>query len=130
MAGAGATLSEGAYRLDFTLGEMTTTTLSHGDQLSQGFQQLWAVITAVDEQTADKFDVSIYPNPTFGIFTIASDQQLQYSIFDFTGKQIMTGEKQGGATEINIGDVQAELFLLVLRDRKGSKVTYKVEVVK
>jgi len=88
------------------------------------------VITALDEQLADKYHVSINPNPTTGILHITSDESLHLAIFDLTGKQVLKGEKQGGAGEMNIGDLQTGLFLLVLHDDQGSKMTYKVEVIR
>jgi len=88
------------------------------------------VITALDEQLADKYHVSIYPNPTAGILHIVSDESLHLAIFDLTGKQVLKGEKQGGAAEMNIGDLQTGLFILVLHDDQGSKMTYKVEVIR
>src|SRR6187402_55925 len=69
VSSSGGTFNQDAYVLEFTLGEMMTTTFEQGSELCQGFQQAWAVITAIGEVPND-MEVKVYPNPAIDILHI------------------------------------------------------------
>lgn len=130
ISSSGQNFTGSAGTLTFTLGEPVVATLNSAIELSQGFHQEWAIVTAVDNEFADQFHVAIYPNPTTGWLNITSDMLVHLSLFDLSGKNVFQGEKEAGTVNINIGDLAPGLYLLVMYDDAGKKATYKVQVVK
>lgn len=130
IAPAGQNFTSAAGSISYTFGETITTTFDSGSELSQGFHQEWAVVTAVQNDFADHSNINIYPNPTSGWLNVTSDIAVHLTLFDLCGKMVFLGDKQVGTENINLGDLPAGLFMLVLKNEVGQMVTYKVQVVK
>lgn len=130
IAPAGQNFTTAAGSISYTLGETFTTTFDPEYELSQGFHQEWAVVTAVQNDFADDFNVTIYPNPTSGWLNVTSAIAVHITLFDLSGKMVFHGEKQAGTENINLGDLPAGLFMLALKTEEGQTATYKVQVVK
>jgi hypothetical protein len=60
----------------------------------------------------DKF--KIYPNPTNGLFNIESQLELNYSIYDYSGKEIITGKKDGNIQLLDLSDFKSGIYLIKL----------------
>jgi len=130
VAAAGQTLSGPSYSLQFTLGEPMTQTFVNGEELSQGFQQEWLVVTAVDDPEAESLEASVYPNPTFGLFNIECEDALQVSVFDAMGKSILSKNLASGKNEMDIAQLATGFYVLVLQTKEGKKVkTFKLQKV-
>jgi len=130
IAPAGQNFTTAAGSISYTLGETSTTTFDSGSELSQGFHQEWAVVTAVQNDFTDHFNINIYPNPTSGWLNVTSDIAVHLTLLDLSGKIVFQGEKEAGTVNIYIGDLAPGLYLLVMYDDAGKKATYKVQVVK
>ena len=130
IASSGQNFTSASGSIAYTLGETITTTFDPGFKLSQGFHQEWAVVTAVQNDFADLLNINIYPNPTSGWLNVTSDIAVQLTLFDLSGKIVFHGEKQVGTEQINLGNLQAGLFMLVLKNEERQMATYKVQVVK
>lgn len=130
VAPTGQNLSSSAGTLSFTLGEPVVTTLNSGMEISQGFHQEWAVVTAVDNDFADQFNVGIYPNPTTGWLNISSDIAVNISLFDMSGKCVINLKKDAGKEDIDLGDLAPGLYMLCMINDGGQRFSFKVEVVR
>ncbi|MFZ4799675.1 MAG: PKD domain-containing protein, partial [Bacteroidia bacterium] len=66
--------------------------------------------------TENKFDdeIIIYPNPTNGLFNIESKMELYYSIFDYSGKVIVSGKKDGNIQLLDLSNFKSGIYLLKL----------------
>ena len=62
--------------------------------------------------TNDKF--KIYPNPTNGLFNIESQLELNYSIYDYSGKEIITGKKDGNIQLLDLSNFKSGIYLIKL----------------
>ena len=60
----------------------------------------------------DKF--KIYPNPTNGLFNIESQLELNYSIYDYSGKEIITGKKDGNIQLLDLSNFKSGIYLIKL----------------
>ena len=130
VAAAGQSFSNPAYSLKFTIGEPVTQTLVNGNELSQGFQQEWLVITAVEDPGVESLDALVYPNPTFGKVNIETDEQVRMSVFDGFGKSVYTESISSGKSEFDITQYAAGFYILVLQNKEGNKVsTFKLQKV-
>lgn len=111
---AGSNLSNGTSSLNFTLGEPAATTMINGEQLTSGFQQAWASVTAVNDPANQLTDVNVYPNPTFGILTIQSTESLTVNIFNVNGQLVSEENLDAGNRQINIGTQPAGMYYVQL----------------
>ena len=79
---------------------------------------------------------SLYPNPSNGNVTImqniADDKQMSVTVVNYAGATVQTGTMQfsGGKCELNILNVSAGMYLVMLRDDKGALQTFKVVIEK
>ncbi|MGB4848857.1 MAG: hypothetical protein WBP41_13110, partial [Saprospiraceae bacterium] len=95
ISSAGETMSRGDYNLDFTLGETMVQTFENGYQLSEGFQQVWLITTALSDPVSD-WNVNVYPNPTVGLLNIESEESLGGRIIDALGKVVIAAQTEAG----------------------------------
>ena len=68
-------------------------------------------------------DISIYPNPSEGRFTIVG-KKVPRSIdaYDFTGKLIKSFEPNGIQNTIDLSEVGTGVYLILVVSEKGSQV--------
>lgn len=126
VASAGTTLQNNALSLDFTMGEMMTSTLVEGEALCQGFQQVWAVITA-NEEPGQELSVRLYPNPTPGFLHVVSDEPLVLTLLDIKGSFLLEEQIPSGATDMDISALAEGTYVVHLLDPKHkTSKTYKL----
>ncbi len=65
-------------------------------------------------------DVQVYPNPTTDNLYINSDKALTISIFDLSGKQILTNNLKQGKNTINISQLQTGIYLATIYSNNNS----------
>lgn len=90
IAAAGKSLTGANITLEYTLGEIATSSLSTGsDFLSQGFNQPYIVITIL-EQFQENYPIAVYPNPIeqFVTVEIENDEFVELRVFDVLGQQV------------------------------------------
>ena len=91
ISSAGSSLENANGELDYTIGEVITTTHSQGNEsLTQGFHQPNVMVSYIEENTVD---VQLFPNPNHGIFFIAKKdlQPFGYRILSIQGQLLETG---------------------------------------
>jgi hypothetical protein len=77
--------------------------------------------TKIENVTSDKF--KIYPNPTKGLFNIESQLDLNYSIYDYSGKEIITGKKDGNIQLLDLSNFKSGIYLIKLFNDQEQFIT-------
>ncbi|GIV32717.1 MAG: hypothetical protein KatS3mg031_0252 [Chitinophagales bacterium] len=115
--------------VSWTLGEPVTETVTNYDlTLTQGFQQgdLFKV-TAIKEPLAERFDISVYPNPTTDILNISMQNPLEepvhVCIYSMQGEKVFSEKTQGNHFRIDLSALSTASYLLSLRRINGELIT-------
>ncbi|MFZ1678847.1 MAG: T9SS type A sorting domain-containing protein [Saprospiraceae bacterium] len=126
ISSAGETMSRGDYNLDFTLGETMVQTFENGYQLSEGFQQVWLITTALSDPVSD-WNVNVYPNPTVGLLNIESEESLSGRIIDALGKVVIAAQTEAGHGMIDMTSLPVGTYFLVLHHESDANVkSYRI----
>jgi len=91
----GETLTASSLSLDFTIGEITTESLSTGSLLlTQGFNQGPDPNTGIEEKMINGNDLKVYPNPANDrIYLFCNDEEIhpaKIMINDLQGRRILS----------------------------------------
>ena len=75
--------------------------------------------------TENNFDgkINIYPNPTNGLFNIESKMELYYSIYDYSGKEIVSGKKDCNIQQLDLSNFKSGIYLLKLHNNQQQYTT-------
>ncbi|MGB3079672.1 MAG: T9SS type A sorting domain-containing protein, partial [Saprospiraceae bacterium] len=126
MSSAGETMSRGDFKLDFTIGETVAQTFTNGNQLSQGFQQVWLMTTAVSDPKSD-WNISLYPNPTVGLLNIESEDPLKARIVDVLGKAVLEAHTESGHGHLDLTSLPTGTYFLMLNhESKADVKSYRI----
>jgi hypothetical protein len=129
LSSAGTTFSFGSYEIDFTLGEVFTTTLStsNGTVYTQGFQQpmrkkiavLEPVLVSLEEEVSESF--SVYPNPFRGDLTIEipESSSVTFQLFDNSGRLILVDQLSQVVNTIDLSILAVGNYQLVLQTNEA-----------
>lgn len=129
IASSGGYFSNGTGSLSATVAEMTMVETFHATSsiLTQGFQQPADVETSIHEAT--QAEVSIYPNPTNGQFSLTVNASANGSasvrIYDLLGQTIkeQSISVNSGINRLmfDIRGCSAGIYMLYYHDETGSK---------
>jgi hypothetical protein len=74
--------------------------------------------------------VSVYPNPSNGIFTIqSSEENATVEVYTMLGEKISSCQMVSGKTDIDLSSRQAGIYLLKIKTNKGI-VMKKIAILK
>lgn len=121
IAAAGNTLTEGGYSLDFTIGETMTNTLVNNGTISQGFHQVWAVITAVEE-TVEELHASLFPNPTPDVLHVESPESAELRLSDMNGRPMLHRTVSEGINDIEVDGLAAGTYIIQMQGANSGKL--------
>ncbi|WP_027419877.1 serine hydrolase [Crocinitomix catalasitica] len=65
-------------------------------------------------------DIKLYPNPVSDLLSFENNDFHFYEIYDVHGRVVLTGELTVGINEINVSELQNEMYLFNLRDKEGN----------
>ena len=124
---AGNDASASGISLDFTVGETTIGEFTAGGiSISQGFNQ------SVKKKSGNTPEVSlaklsIYPNPSDKQFSLESDRNLNFTVYDHHGSAIQKGELLGSKVHILEAQLWSQgIYQLVLTDDSGLRLTKRL----
>lgn len=97
---AGNSFAGSSVHLDWTLGEVATTTLQESDlQITQGFHQPTYMVTSINDIPLDIGQISLYPVPTSSNInmelTFQQERVIHFHLLDMKGQKIWSKEAQG-----------------------------------
>ena len=131
ISSVGNSFVNGAYQLDWTLGEPATFTLTDGSRLlTQGFHQNNFTITSLD--VVDKnYDFTVFPNPTADIIQIkpllAHDESYLVELYTVEGKLLKTQSFNFNTTsQIDMTNYDNGTYLLKLKNKENNLKSYQV----
>ena len=129
IASSGNSFTSASARLDYTIGEVVTTTLSGGGTtLTQGFHQPEIKFTST-ENYADDFTFTLYPNPTEQFVTVASskEDQMQVHVYDASGRAIMVSGVFSKQVTLDLQGLASGSYLMMVATAAGMPLhTYTV----
>jgi len=70
------------------------------------------IVLGTGETKASPKKMSVYPNPTKGVFTIKTDENSKAEMYDQTGKLVKTLEVRKGVNETNIAELPKGVYIL------------------
>ena len=114
--------------LDFTIGEVVTSTGSSGETtLTQGFHQTnWSFVNV--ENHVPGYEAIIFPNPAEDFLNIKaiSFKNVNYSLFDEMGKLVLNGTLYSEKTSLDVSKLHTGLYSLVLNDPENKLKTFNI----
>ena len=70
--------------------------------------------------------LSIYPNPSKGIFTILSEEDSAIDLYDIIGKKVYSNKVSVGSSTIDLSNYTNGIYLLTVTNQKGNLNTFKL----
>ena len=118
-AGSGSSLSA-------TVGEPVTETFSNGIILTQGFQQSFILITAVNSPIDN--NILIYPNPASSTVSIETSGGEDYSLelLDVLGERLIFQKLQGTMNTINLERLSPATYFIKVYSQEQIQQTFKL----
>jgi len=114
--------------LDFTIGEVVTSTVSNGEKtLTQGFHQTnWSFVSIENHFT--NYEAIIFPNPTDDFLNIQSIsfENVNYSLFDEMGKLVLNGTLYSEKTSLDVSKFQTGSYSLILNRFENKLKTFNI----
>ncbi len=113
----------------------SNTSVGGGTVASAGTSRIDNVVVVGDlitgvEDDAFRNSVSIYPNPSNGIFTVNNipDQKLDIEVFDMLGNSVYKSRSSEKMITVDISKSAKGIYFVELTNAAGSKVTRKMVV--
>lgn len=122
----GAIAQSGTIKMLFTLGEVVVAeTTSGAYAISEGFIGKEINLALGIKHFEELIGVSAYPNPVVDVLHITLPDLHVYSIelFDISGQLLFQIQSNDGMeNELNIGEYEQTVFLLLIKDTENQKV--------
>jgi hypothetical protein len=129
IASAGGDQTVGGISLSWTLGELATETLTSANLiLTQGFQQGYFEITAIDDPLSNRIDLKVFPNPAIDYINILIEDKdvknVKLELYNLEGKLIYNEqwENSGSAHQLQLSNFSSSQYILKIFDDQSGKV--------
>lgn len=122
IASSGTSFSTASARLEFTIGEVATSSLTAGgNTLTQGFHQPELRFASL-ENYADDFAFTLYPNPTEQFVTVESSKEddMQIHLYDANGKSILVSAIFQQKITVDLQTLAAGSYVLMVSTKSGT----------
>ncbi|MBQ0129402.1 MAG: T9SS type A sorting domain-containing protein, partial [bacterium] len=103
-------------------GALTFRFISDGLQDGTGWTAQISCIPGLSINENTLQNVSVYPNPAKGIFTIACENDVNYTLYNSLGQEIISGEIINGKAEIDTQNLQKGVYFLRLHNEATSSI--------
>lgn len=121
IASSGNSFSSASLRLDFTIGEVATTSFTSGSNtITQGFHQPEINISSLENHNAD-YAFTLYPNPTEQFVTVETtkEEDMQVHLFDANGKAIMVSSLFNQKVTVDLQTLSAGTYVMKITTKAG-----------
>lgn len=132
VASAGGYKEAGGISLSWTLGELATETFVTTDLiLSQGFQQGYYEVTAIDDPLSKTIGLKVFPNPAIDFINIQIEDQdvkkVKIELYNMEGKLVHNEEwvNNGTVYQLHISNFNSSQYILrIIDEKKGAVQSY------
>ena len=114
----GAIVSDKGY-------ENTTVTVQSTDGELQFYVSVNEDLLSISEI---KDEISIYPNPANGIFTVESGNMSRVTVYNLVGQMVYDTTTDGQRVNIDANSWNSGIYMVTITDRQGASVTRKIVV--
>ncbi len=121
IASAGNSFTTATCRIEFTIGEPVTASLTAGgNTLTQGFHQPEIRFTSF-ENYSNEFAFTLYPNPTEQFVTVASTKRedMQVHVYDALGQVIQVSSVFQENITLDLQTLAAGSYVLLVTTKSG-----------
>jgi len=121
IASSGTTFSSASSKLEFTIGEVVTTTLTtSGNTLTQGFHQPEIQFASLEGYNSG-YTFTLYPNPTEQFVTVESTKEdnIQLHVYDISGQSIMVTSIFQQKVTVDLQSLAAGSYILRITNKDG-----------
>ncbi len=121
IASSGNSFTTASCRIEFTIGEVLTSSLTSGSNtLTQGFHQPEIHYASIGNY-ADEYAFTLYPNPTDQYVTVASTKRddMRVHLFDALGKSIMVSSVFQENITVDMQTLSAGSYILMITKDNG-----------
>lgn len=91
---------------------------------------VWKDFMSVGTLSSSKFDLtnkmSVFPNPSSGVFNVKIDKNITLEVFDLSGKQIKTQKATTGVSPIDLSGFKAGVYLLKATNSSSQSKVIKI----
>jgi type 1 fimbria pilin len=131
IASSGNSFSSGSAQIEFTIGEVATTSLTAGgNTMTQGFHQPEISYSSLQDFN-DAYQFTLYPNPTEQFITVQSsiDDTKQIRLYDAVGKEIMITPVFNDRITVDLQTLAAGSYVFYITTEHG-KPLHSYTVIK
>lgn len=121
LASSGSSFSSSNARVDFTIGEAVTSSLTAGNvQVTQGFHQPEIKFSGL-EDFADEYTFNLYPNPTVQYVTLntSNSAEMKIHVYDMNGKTLIHSNVFISAITLDLSSLSAGNYVLMVSSVSG-----------
>ena len=105
--------------------ENTTVTVQSTDGELQFYVSVNEDLLSISEI---KDEISIYPNPANGIFTVESGNMSRVTVYNLVGQMVYDATADGQRVNIDANAWDSGIYMVTITDRQGASVTRKIVV--
>ena len=124
----GDSYSNASANINFTIGEVVINSGTDGiNDLTQGFHQTnWNFVGV--EHHASNYEATIFPNPTSEVLFIRTSrfENVTYTLYDTKGKLILQDKLSAEQTPIQVSQLAAGSYSLILNKQTQNLKTFKL----
>jgi hypothetical protein len=137
LGAAGASFSGTSFSIDFSIGEVFTTSLSSGPVLlTQGFQQPYHInmVSLPPEQDynqlvlGNEINIAVFPNPFSSTITIRKNHSLHLEcvLLDITGRKLKVFELADDTLLIDLSELSSGKYHLRFTDEQQNQFSTSI----
>ena len=129
---AGNSTATSAGSLSYTLGYLSTSSMSQGGAVvSEGLQHAYEIYnTSSVSEASTNFNISVYPNPSVDVLNLEMDKQSQacftYQLFDLIGKKISEAATLEEKAQIDMKDLSSGNYLLIVKQDQNILKSFRI----
>ena len=133
ISNSGEYFDNGTVSLSWSIGEcMTETYTSGNNQLTQGFQQNFEIITLVENLT-DNMQINVYPNPATDKINIEFSEINENTIiqlFDISGKELLLKSLINTTEQLDLSNFSNSTLILKITENEKLLKSIKIQKIK
>ena len=126
VATAGDQFSSASINLEWTMGELVTETVEDGNVLTQGFHQPQIAITSINDPESLRKLVLSGPNPTQGLLSIQTEEDLTIRLFDMKGALLLTMEIDQPSANIDLSLFPDGIYMMQVSTQSSLSMTLNI----